>query len=86
MRCLFSSCLIWMCSSILTPGGGGTGTAKIKTTQKHQGRRRGQTRDNMETVNDEHEKATQVSGAHKHTHKHNDDGQVVTKTIYIYIF
>lgn len=57
-----------MCSSILTPGGGGTGTAKIKMTQKHQGRGGGQTRDNMETVNDEHEKAMQVSGAHTYTH------------------
>lgn len=67
-----------MCSSILTPGGGGTGTAKIKTIQKHQGRRRGQTRDNMETVNDEHEKAMQVNGARTHTHT-NVDRQTVTK-------
>lgn len=61
-----------MCSSILTPGGGGTGTAKIKMVQHGQGQKRGQTRDNMGRVNDEHGKAMQVSGhAHAHTYRHN---------------
>lgn len=55
MRCLFSSCRIWVCSSILTPGGGGTGTAKITEVQH----RRGPTEETNEKqhrrVNDEHE-------------------------------